>query len=579
MYKIIKKITSLLLFCFLFSGVYAQDLNTNNISKDNNSSFESDAKEEQFLDVEDAFRLQIEVRPEVIQLNWAIEDKYFLYGEKIRVLANDQPVDLVLPEGVIAYDAAFEKDVEKHYKSLSFSIPINQFPSSDIFELTVTSQGCADAGLCYPPYTERFSVNHAAQTIEPLIGSGLVSTSEPAKTLSVKLFFIMIGSAMLGGMILNLMPCVLPVLSLKALSFANNTGSHRTQGLSYTAGVVTTFVAIAATLLLVRSAGSAVGWGFQLQSPAFITILILLFFVMGLSLSGFMNLGSRLMGVGNELTQGGSLKASYFTGVLAAVVASPCTAPFMAPALGFAITQPWFIALSIFAALGFGMAVPLLLLSYIPGLGRFLPKPGAWMETFKQIMAFPLYLTAIWLFWVLGRQLGIDVAALVLCVVLLTVFIYWLSEKRSALKPFASIMVIIIASAMSWNVSQRVPAESGIQQASVWEAYSEEKVADLLDQGKPIFINMTADWCITCLANEKLVLTKDRLQSMKEKGIHLIKGDWTNYDSKITRLLEKHNRGGVPLYLMYPAEVNAEPTLLPQILTKSGFQEHIDTLY
>ena len=389
----------------------------------------------------------------------------------------------------------------------------------------------------------------------------------------------MIFFAITGGIILNLMPCVLPVLSLKALSLANSAKKHTHQGWSYTIGVISTFICMACLLLVIRAAGQAVGWGFQLQSPGFVTLLVYLFFVMGLSLSGYITIGTSWMSAGQHLTQGNGLKQSYFTGVLAAVVASPCTAPFMAPALGFAITQAWWVALSVFFALGLGMALPLLLLSHLPQLNKWLPKPGAWMDTFKQALAFPLYLTAIWLLWVLGRQLGINATITVLLGGLLIVFIYWFSYRSKPLSRIAGLLAIIFILFISWYNSQRPPVEKGQQLThSLWEPYSEQRLNELRQQGKAVFINMTADWCITCIANEKRVFTESMLEIMKSKQIHLIKGDWTHYDPAITKLLEKYKRGGVPLYVLFPAQIDGEEKLLPQILSPRKFREDIESI-
>lgn len=544
------------------------------------------AVEEEFLTVEEAYQLSVsqQANNKGLTLNWLIADEYFLYGDKFKVLINNQAVKANLPTGIIAYDEIFEKDVEKHYHHAIITIEPDQLPKHPGYELTVVSQGCADAGLCYPPYTERFKIDGdsiapitVAATSSPTSNS--LNDSDTKTKLPLSTFAYMILFAIIGGVILNLMPCVLPVLSLKALSLANSTSNHRTQGVSYTLGAVTTFIIIAAILLTVRAAGQAVGWGFQLQSPGFVTVLIYLFFIMGLSLSGFISIGSRWMRLGQNLTQGSGVSQSYFTGVLAAVVASPCTAPFMAPALGFALTQPWWISLAIFASLGFGMALPLLLLSYIPSLNKLLPTPGAWMETFKQALAFPLYITAIWLLWVLSRQLGSNTMALVILGGLGIVFIYWLGQKSNRFSAITGILTIAVVAALSWNTSQQTPVSTqNIANDSKWQPYDEDKLAKMRSKGQAVFINLTADWCITCLANEKVVFTESTLNNMRDKGITLIKGDWTNYDPTITKLLEKHKRGGVPLYLLFPAGSEKKPLVLPQILTPSGFNNALNKI-
>jgi len=539
--------------------------------------------DEEFLPVEEAYQLSVSHTESGLSLDWVIADAYYLYGEQFRFSALGKELVAVLPVGKISYDPIFEKDVEKHYQFAQVTINKNQLPKSFPYELIVRSQGCADAGLCYPPQNQKFTINE--KTITPIIeektfGINTISsndTSPVAAPFNLSKAVTMLMFALLGGMVLNLMPCVLPVLSLKALSLASSKQSHKAQGWSYTLGVISTFVIIAALLLAIRAAGQSIGWGFQLQSPSFVTALIYLFFVMGLSLSGYIEVGTRWMSLGQGLTQGNGLKQSYFTGVLAAVVASPCTAPFMAPALGFAITQPTFVALMIFAGLGLGMALPLLLLSYLPHLNKWMPKPGAWMETFKQALAFPLYLTAVWLLWVLSRQLGADAAMLIILGGLAIVFIFWLGQRASSIGRITGLLTIALIIFMSWNSHQQ-PTVEKIQTASEWEPYDEERLRSLRQQGKAVFINMTADWCITCLANEKLVFTEATIEVMKRKDITLIKGDWTNYDPRITLLLEKYDRGGVPLYLLFPANADADAILLTQILSPSKFKMEIDAI-
>ncbi len=561
----------------------AQPLASSIAEESDEISLDELGTEEEFLPVEEAYQLSIAGTSKGLSLDWVIADEYFLYGEQFRFSVNNKPVNATLPVGIIKYDPIFEKDVEKHYHHAKVIIDQAELPQNPGYELTVVSQGCADAGLCYPPQTQRFTVNNDSviPVVEPESQFTPLSNSaqeQPQQSAALAKVISMICFAIIGGMILNLMPCVLPVLSLKALSLANSESNHRHQGWSYTLGAISTFTLIAGLLLAVRAAGQAVGWGFQLQSPGFVTVLVYLFFIMGLALSGHITIGTRWMSAGQGLTQGNGLKQSYFTGVLAAVVASPCTAPFMAPALGFAITQPWWIALTIFASLGFGMALPLLLLSYAPQLNKWLPKPGAWMETFKQALAFPLYLTAIWLLWVLSRQLGPNTTALVILGGLVIVFIFWLGERVKPVLSIASILTLILVAGISWSNSKQPLATKAVASSSEWETYSPQRLDELRQQGKAVFINMTADWCITCIANEKVAFTDTILETMRNKGIHLVKGDWTNYDPEITQLLEKHKRGGVPLYLLYPAKAGEEAEVLPQILSPGYFKEKIEAI-
>ena len=373
--------------------------------------------------------------------------------------------------------------------------------------------------------------------------------------------------ALLGGMILNLMPCVFPVLSIKVLSFTTTHQSIRSRhihGLVYTAGVVSSFIAIALLMLVLRSAGESIGWGFQLQSPLFVIFLVYLFFVMGLGLSGYLEIGSNLMSMGQLTRQQDGVLSSFVTGVLATTIASPCTAPFMGPALGFAISQPAYVALLVFAVLGLGMALPFILLAWIPGLTKRLPKPGAWMDTFKQFLAFPLYLTAVWLLWVAGRQTSMDVAAAVVVGLILLVMGIWLWKLST--RPIGKLLAMaVLGAALAAPVSTLSNSEGDPD----FEVYSPELLSQLRATGQPVFINLTADWCITCLVNERVALGSEAVATlMEEQGIVYMKGDWTNSDPEITALLNSFQRNGVPLYLVYPRG-SGEPQILPQILSES----------
>ncbi len=373
------------------------------------------------------------------------------------------------------------------------------------------------------------------------------------------------------------MPCVFPVLSLKVLSIAGKGGAGGGQamhGLVYTAGVVLSFMAVAALLIGLRQAGAAIGWGFHLQSPTFVAALAYLFFVLGLSLSGMINLGAGIMGVGNSLAAKSGYAGSFFTGVLATVVASPCSAPFMGSALGFAMTQPAVTALTIFAALGFGMAAPFLLLTLSPATLRRLPKPGAWMEGFKQLLAFPLYGAVVWLLWVLGKQSGVNGMAAVAGGCVLLALGLWIRERASRhkhsllLRALAVAVLLLALLVLRSPLLAAKPAVEGPDASANWENYDPARLAQLRAQGKAVFVNVTADWCITCLANEKLALSSAIVtDAFARRGIHYLKGDWTNSDPVLTRLLWQHGRSGVPLYLFYPARPAAEPRILPQLLT------------
>jgi thiol:disulfide interchange protein DsbD len=296
-----------------------------------------------------------------------------------------------------------------------------------------------------------------------------------------------------------------------------------------------------------------------------VALLAYLFFAMGLSLSGLVEIGSGIMGVGGELADRGGYSGSFFTGVLATVVASPCTAPFMGAALGFAVTQPAPIALSVFAALGSGMAAPMLLLSYSTRLRSWMPRPGPWMETFKQVLAFPLYATAIWLLWVSGRQTSVTAMALLLCGMLALALGLWLWRYRGWGKVFATGSVLV---AFLVIPSAALEASRGSDTDGVSEGFSQQQLDELLQSGKPVFVNVTADWCITCIANERSALGSAEVeQAMEALGIHYLVVDWTNYDAGIAGFLAQHGRNGVPLYLVYSGRPGEAPQILPQLLT------------
>lgn len=394
--------------------------------------------------------------------------------------------------------------------------------------------------------------------------------------------------ALAGGLILNLMPCVFPVLSLKVLSLASKGQSaaseQRLHGVAYTAGIVVTFMLLASILIALRAGGEAVGWAFQLQSPWFVSLLIFLFFSFGLSLSGVFEFGTSFMGLGNNLASKSGYKGSFFTGVLATAVASPCTAPFMGAALGFALSQSWLVAMVVFFFLGLGMALPFLVLSFSPTLMKFMPKPGAWMNTFKEFMAFPMYATVLWLLWVLGNQVGVNGMAIVVGACILLAFGLWLLQKRTVVGPFwrnanavmATIAIVIAFYSLQSPMLETRPmtqsyAGGGDDEYMLanYEAFGSARLEELRAEGKPVFINMTAAWCITCLANEQTTLSSERvIQAMADQGITYMKGDWTNQDPEISRVLDAFNRPSVPLYVFYPG-AGKEPVILPQILTPS----------
>ncbi len=390
--------------------------------------------------------------------------------------------------------------------------------------------------------------------------SSSTSSGEASLGLGTALLF-----ALLGGAVLNLMPCVFPVLALKALSLQG--GAHPRHGLFYTLGVVLSFLSLAGVLLALRASGEALGWGFQLQEPWLVALLAYLFFAMGLSLSGVFTLGERWMGIGQSLTDGESDRAAFFTGVLAAVVASPCTAPLMAAALGYALTQSVPVSMAIFGALGFGLALPYLALTLSPALAARLPRPGPWMDRFKHFLAFPLYLSAVWLLWVFGEQQGAMAMGQVLVGAVALAMALWLFGLPDSGR-ISVALALMSLSAGGYVLSRAIAHEPAVAvSSSTSVAFDSEELQVRVANGEPVLVNMTAAWCITCLANERVALSSDEVQAaIRAKGVTYVKGDWTRRDEAITRYLAQFERTGVPLYVLYPGG-NRAPQILPQLLT------------
>jgi thiol:disulfide interchange protein len=401
----------------------------------------------------------------------------------------------------------------------------------------------------------------------PVGGKSTGAGAEAAGGASV--IFVALMGAIVGGLLLNIMPCVFPILSLKALSLAKAGGDERSvrrEALAYTAGVVLVCLALGGALLGLRAGGAAVGWAFQLQDPRVILILLLLVTGIALNLAGLFELPT--ISGGNTLAGKGGAQGAFWTGALAAFVATPCTGPFMGAALGAALVLPTAAALAIFAGLGLGLALPFLLLGFVPALRRRLPKPGAWMDRLRRILSIPMFLTAVGLAWILGRQAGVDAMALGICAALLLAFgLWWVGARQGrprAWLPLAPALAACLAAMLI--VPLQPPAEAKAQGVLQSQPFSEAKLAALRSEQRPVFVYFTADWCITCKVNEKGVLSRtDVAQTFKDRNVAVLAGDWTRGDAEIGRFLAQHGRSGVPLYLYYAP--GQEPKILPQILT------------
>lgn len=536
-------------------------------------------QQDEFLPVTEAYKLSASLQADgtskILRLQWDIAPNYYLYEErfKFRPSSDVQLVPRFKSEGTKKFDEFAGKDMTILHNKAVVDLPLPEGASA--FDLKVTSQGCAEAGLCYPPYSETLHVDPTNNAVSkagdaPLSAAPSEKASEPIAPREEIWLWQALLFALLGGIILNLMPCVFPVLSIKVLSLVQSHGQAiRLHGLMYSLGIVLSFLGFAGLLLVAKAGGQAAGWGFQLQSPGLITALTYLFFVMGLAMAGFIQLGGSLMGLGEKLTQKSGLQGSFFTGVLAAVVASPCTAPFMGAALGFALTQPAYICLLVFAALGLGMALPLLALCLLPQFAQHLPRPGLWMETLKEFLAFPLFLSAVWLLWVLTNQAGSNAMAAVCGGIIAIAFAFWIFRRPAAgvanvIYKLVAILALLVAIA-----APQAALKSTLEDKR-WIAYSPELLADLRAQNRAIFIDVTADWCITCLANERSTLSQDAVTKLFDsENVATLKADWTNADPKIRDLLQQYGRIGVPLYLWFPSGHKGPGVILPQLLTPS----------
>jgi thiol:disulfide interchange protein DsbD len=546
------------------------------------------------------------------------------------------------PQGTAHEDEYFGRTTV-YFQQIDVPVPVirTRADAADL-RLTATFQGCQNDGICYPPMTRTVTVSLPRGTVTPVAdaatatvtagngattlpsvdtamaastelasGDDTVATAEgpvassvgsaTPRTTTTPVPPVADGTsapgaaprgtdlslwsalmlALLGGLILNLMPCVLPVLSLKALSLAGNGQDPtraRRHALWYTAGVMLSFAALGVIALALRHAGLALGWGFQLQQPLVIAVLALVMFALGLSMSGVWHVGGRWTGAGHALTTQSGPMGDFFTGVLAVVVATPCTAPFMGAALAWAFTASTGTAIAVFLALGLGLALPFLLIGFIPALAHRLPRPGEWMETFKQALAFPMYLTAAWLAWVLARQRGADAVGWWLLAAVLLAFAAWAwTRSRRTGHRWATVTAGMALLALAWPLHTihglpRPTATAAMPSAPAEGItavpYSEQRLTDLRAANRVVFVNVTADWCVTCKVNEKSVFKGAAFrQAMEAANAVYMVGDWTDVDPALTAFLQRYKAVGVPLYVMFPRG-GGEGRVLPTVLTE-----------
>ncbi|NOX89658.1 MAG: DUF255 domain-containing protein [Calditrichaeota bacterium] len=473
-------------------------------------------------------------------------------------------------QGVLEYEAKqpFKK------KGRSYLIELKRSPQSENPVDTLKGVLVAEPGW-------RGSGSEKGAEIRVPISEELPATPSTSGISSIWLAILF---SFLGGMILNLMPCVLPVLSIKIMRFVKQAQDEHTKpwkhGIVFTAGVLLTFWALAIVLLILKAGGEQLGWGFQLQSPTFLIIISAFMFLLGLSMFGVFEIGTSLTAVGGRAGKSGGWTGSFMDGVVATVVATPCTAPFMGGALGFALTQPPLISLVIFTFLGLGMAFPFALLTSVPALLKFVPKPGRWMESLKQFMGFLLIATVIWLLWVLSQQVGTLVVIIVLFDLMFTAMAGWVygrwgnlaMPQKTRITAWVLALIILLFSngytLVKYHHFITNPSESVNAGGIDWQPYSDELLNQLLKEGNPVFIDFTAKWCVSCQVNEQVALSSQKVaQKFRELGIIPLKADWTKRDPVITQALARYGRMSVPLYVLYSGRNGEQPKILPEILT------------
>lgn len=510
-----------------------------------------------------------------------IKARVNLEGEVLSLSATGGPLEGAAPKW--AYFFSYEGGVIDHaaiqnglrgVEGLSLKIPAGRSLKTNGLGETISGVLATDLGAWEITATK-------GETLYGTFGEGLLQTGEEAaQGNSTKTGFLKAALfALLGGLILNLMPCVFPVLAMKASALsrsAHDPAEARRDGLGFLVGVLVSFVALAGLLLVLRAGGQAIGWGFQLQSPAVTGGLALLMLVVALNMSGLFHIGGRLQGVGSGLAAGkGGIVGAFMTGVLAVVVAAPCTAPFMALALGAALVMPWPMALMVFVMLGLGLALPYVLISFSPRLLSRLPKPGAWMETFRNLLAFPMYGAALWLAWVFANQTG-QALGLLFVAALLLAFTLWLAgryQEGSGRKMLiAAIVAGVITGPAIVFALKAPPVLSAVTntdgKALASQPWSPDAVQAALAEDRPVLVNFTADWCVTCKINERAALsTSGTAKAIEQANAVYLVGDWTTRDDAIAKELERHGRSGVPLYLLYSPDAR-EPRILPQLLTE-----------
>ncbi|MCP1373176.1 protein-disulfide reductase DsbD family protein [Dyella lutea] len=529
------------------------------------------------LPPEQAFRLDaVATAPDRLLLRWSMPHGYYLYRDKTELStpgAGGLKLQPAWPAGTHHQDD-YQGETVIYYDEVEVPVGIaGDLGGRHQLSVQARFQGCQDGGICYPVMTRTLQVSLPAAGAGQASASTEATGGDTASAAPHDGLLLALLLALGGGLVLNLMPCVLPVLSIKAVSLLESGESParaRRHALTYTAGVMSSFAVLGVAIVGLRAAGHALGWGAQLQQPLVVALLACVMFAVGLSMSGVVQFGASLGNTGAGLASRSGPAGDFFTGVLAVVVASPCTAPFMGSALAYAFAAPIAAALAVFLMLGVGLALPFLLVGFVPSLARRLPRPGRWMETLKQVLAFPMYLTAVWLAWVLAHQRGADAIGLLLVAMVLLAMALWWFERSRGGRPASRLWVLALLALTVvplYYLTRMPPPSVRPVAAEGVVAYSPAKLAELRAAGTPVFVDMTADWCVTCKANEHTVLDTDRFRTLLQRtGAVYMKGDWTDVNPTIAAFLQQYHSPGVPLYVVFP-KGGGEGKALPTVLT------------
>jgi len=530
-----------------------------------------------------------------VTVNFTIEEGWHIYDSNQSTIGRPASIELILPDGFThetpkwSPSALFEEaGIEyRGYEgtacvTVTVHAPQQIKPSAPAALVTrVTWLACKDS--CIP--------GEASNSQVLLVGKTPTGTSTPGaqgatQTEARMGFLAYLAFAFIGGVLLNLMPCVLPVLAFKIMRFVKESKESRSRvfklGLAYAAGTIATCMSLAAVVIIAQLLGSSIGWGFQFQQPLFVLALATLVTVMSLGMFGVFMVQVPVGQNISKLSQNDGYGGAFFTGVLATVLSTPCTAPFLGTAVGFAFAESWWVILLIFFTVGLGLAAPYLVLTSNPGWMKYIPKPGAWMEHVKEAMAFSLMGSVIWLLYIIGQQTGTSGLLATLIFLLAAAFSSWLVGRFAALETRKVRKTLVWTAALGipatllfWQV---LPAFSSTTTVKPSEnVYSQAAVDKALKEGKIVFVDFTAAWCLTCQVNEKGVLSEeDVLKAMAYHDVIVLKADWTNGDPEITKALQKHQRSGVPMYLVYSPHRTDAPVILPEILTKSAVLEALE---